>query len=242
MGDEFYDLGGPTFAQQGDIFAGVPLINPPRGSELVILRRPDMFLPPETLESGDLRAVRESSLNAFDGFSEYVAVSASRAVAVLVTQTCDLNDKEYWLFSPFKSLDGSGIDEGNLFSGRFATLFGLPAHPNGEFEKAFIDLADLRLVHRDAVPPLSERMTSLSLQVRSALSEKLAQTMGRRWGYAPGEVVPTNATYRCEQCNRYEGQGSSDHQLAAGTRFPVCESCRKYRKTAMWYPLLPRRR
>jgi hypothetical protein len=230
-GGDFYDLSSPIYPQQGDIFPNVPLISPPSGPHLVILRETDGR--PWNPRAGMLQATSEELLNAFDGTPEYIAASAERALAAILTQTCDLVDQEQWLVSPLREIEGTHIDEGNLFAGKFANLFGMPKHPLGYFEVGYLDLAQCFPVHRESVAR-KNRIASLTASAQHALTDKFSETMTRLWGYAPGEIILVTGKYRCIRCFQFFGLVNTVWDLQAGDLFPDCPDCLKIKKSAQW--------
>lgn len=234
MGDDFYDLSSPIYPQQGDIFPNVPLISPPPSFDLIILRETNGS--PWQPKPGTLQASSELLLNAFDGAPEYAAVSVERALAAILTQTCDLVDQEQWLVSPLLGLAGTDIDEGNLFAGKYANLFGMPKHPSGYFEVGFLDLAKCFVIRRESVQQKG-RIASLNLDAQHALNDKFAEALNRMWGHAPGDDVPETGKYRCIRCFQFYGLENKIIELNAGGKFPECPDCAKIKKHAQWRPL-----
>jgi hypothetical protein len=234
MGDDLYDLSSPVYPQQGDIFPNVPLISPPSSPYLIVLRETDGK--PWQPRPGILQASSEQLLSAFDGAAEYVAVSAERGLAAILTQTCDLVDQEQWLVSPLLALAGSEIDEGNLFAGKYANLFGMPKHPSGYFEVGFLDLSKCFVIRRESVQQ-KDRIASLNLDAQHALNDKFAEALNRMWGHAPGDDVPETGKYRCIRCFQFYGLENKTIDLRASDKFPECEDCLKIKKKAQWRQL-----
>jgi hypothetical protein len=229
--EAFYDLSSPIYPQQGDIFPNVPLISPPPSPHLIILREMDGS--PWNPRPGPLQASSEQLLNAFDNSPEYVAASAERGLAAIVTQTCDLVDQLQWLVCPLQTLEGSGIDEGNLFADKFANLLGMPKHPLGYFDAGYLDLAKCFNI-RSASVQEKDRVASFSPSAQHALNDKLSESLTRLWGYAPGEKVLTTGKYRCIRCFQFYGLQNEVVELQAGTVFPDCADCVKIKKKAQW--------
>ncbi len=238
QGEEFYNLSNPTFLQQGDIFPNVPLISLSPSTELVVLRVPGSREYQPELFPGQVEAVREKAVDAFEGGRpEHIAVSAERGSGILVTQTCDLDDSDYWLVSPIYELADTEVSRGNLFAGKYAKLYGLLKHPDDYLPESYIDLSDLRPVRRGSIG-IEDRIASLARSAQNALSEQLGRSLSRPWGFAPGEFVPARGKYRCNQCNKYFGIRNPEQEFRAGGKFPECENCKKVHKTASWYPLV----
>jgi hypothetical protein len=235
-GDDFYDLTSPVYPQQGDIFPNVPLISPPPSLHLVVLREADGR--PWNPHPGLLQASSEQLLNAFDGTPEYIAVSAERGLAAILTQTCDLTDpgQEQWLACPLLEIEGTNIDKGNLFAGKYANLFGMAKHPSGHFDMGFLDLTKCCPIRREAVAE-KDRIASLTASAQHSLSDKLSETLTRPWGYAPGELVPHTGKYRCLRCFLFYDLENRVWEFKGGTQFGDCPDCLKINKRAQWRPL-----
>lgn len=245
--DDFYDPDAPRKFQQGDIVPGAPLISVPASQHLVVVRHTHTGARLDVLDRTTPVSLHHEQAvpGAFDQ-REHVLVSAERGPAMIITQTCDLDDHENWQLCPLRLLEGSEVKEGMLFSDSdppkgYRNLFGLPAHPDGYFEKSYVDLADVRSIHRDSVV-INQRIASLSALSQVALGEKLAETFGREWGYRDGDEVPQDGTYRCHLCNWFINVDNPPHELKKGDRFPECPACKKRHKSPQWYKLQPNRR
>jgi hypothetical protein len=228
---DFYDLHSPPYPQQGDIFPNVPLISPPAGPRLVLLRETDGR--PWTPHAGVLQATSEELLNAFDERPEYIAASAERGLAAIITQTCDLVDQEQWLVSPLRSVEGSGLNPGNLFAGKMPVLFAMPKHPLGYFDDGYLDLATCFTISRHSIQQ-KDRVASLTADAQHALTDKLSETLTRLWGHAPGDFVLTTGKYRCIRCFQFYGLANLTLDLQAGDQFPECPDCTRIKKSAQW--------
>ena len=237
--DDFYQGNKPSYLQQGDVLTGVPLIYLPASKELVLVRSHPNRMPIAGLQAGTVEAVRElAASNPFDNQPEYIIVSGVRALAVLMTPTCDL-DKDDLLVSPAHNVEGSGYDLGNLKAGKYSTLFWLPQHEH--FPEAFIDISDLRPVRSEAID-LHNRIASMNREAQNLLLDKFLKGMGRKWGHAEGETVEPleknqNGSYRCHRCNDHDVPVPQE-KFEPGSSYPACPNCEKIGKEAQWYPLL----
>jgi hypothetical protein len=232
--DGFYDLSSPDFPQQGDIFPNIPMVSPPPSSSLIILR--DLNGGPWDPRPGPLLASSEDLLNAFDAAPEYVAASAERGLAMILTQTCDLVDEGWWLAGHVRDIADAGIDAGNLFAGKYSNLFGLPKHPLGHFEAGVVELTRPFPVPNQCFQQ-KDRVASLTLGAQHALSDKISESLTRPWGYAPGDSIPKSGRYRCLRCFLFDGLKNEVVALLAGEKFPECQDCQKIKKRAQWRPL-----
>jgi hypothetical protein len=231
--------------QQGDVFVSVPLIDPPRGPQLVVVcpDQPSLCLD-QIAPDGTLRAMQHTAIRDLQDRVEFIVSPVTIGPpAMLLTQSCDLDDPDldFWLVTPVLSLEGTAINSGNLFAGAYAHLFGIPAHPSGEFPDAYVDLKDIRQIHKAHVK-LANRVVSLSHGAASDLSAKLATTFARRWGYAAGDAAPRTGHYRCETCNRYGGITPTEIDVAKEAFFPRCPQCARIHKTEAYYLLRPHKK
>jgi len=232
VGDDFYDLSSPTHLQQGDVFPDVPLISPPPSPHLIILREQDGR--PWTHQPGLLLATSEQLLsNIFEGSAEYVAASAERGFAAILSQTCDLVDRDQWLVAPLLSAEAPTIDLGNLFADKYSNLFGMPRHPHGYFGAGYLDLGRCFAIRRESID-LGGRIASLTPAAQHALTDKIAEALSRVWGYAPDEVVPKAGKYRCIRCFQFYDVDNKIQEFAEGQKFPQCPACAKIKKRAQW--------
>lgn len=234
-GEGFYNLSSPAFPQQGDIFPNVPLISPPPSPNLIILRNTDGT--PWNPQPGPLVASSEKLLNAFDDGPEYIAASAERGYGIVLTQTCDLEGQDLWLAGQLRDLTGTKVDRGNLMTGKYANLFGLPPHPLDHFGESCVDLTRVFPVARECLP-LKNRVASLALSAQMSLTDKVSQSLTRPWGYAPNETVLVSGRYRCFRCFMFDGLNNDVITLSAGGKFPECADCAKIKKHAQWRLLL----
>lgn len=238
--EDFYELPGPNYLQQGDIFPAVPLFSLPALNDLVLVREAYDGAPVAgKLEQGVFALVAESTVedSFLDGATEFIVVTAQRGLAMLVTQTCNVEGAEALAVCPVLSLQGTTIDRGNLFSGRYAGLFGLHPHPEGIFGECYVDLSFIKPV-RASYLQVGDRLASLSAVRQLSLMEKLASAHSRDWGHAEGERVTADGQYRCLRCNRWHDVQNPIVELKAGQTFPKCEKCSAIRKSAQWQLLL----
>ena len=231
----FYDPDPPSYLQQGDIIAGVPVLLTPPSDELLLLRMPETLARPDDLAPGRIEAVREMLVGDAFEQAEYVGVAAVRGVAMLMTQTCDLNKTNEYLVCPLEEFAGSGIDNGNLRAGKLQTLFHVPG--TDYYGDSYIDFTTLRLASSEAVA-LKNRVRALTREAQLDLAIRFARALGRDWGHAPGDIIPKTGKYRCILCVKYDVQ-LAEIEVEAGEPFPDCPNCKRERKRAQWHQVLP---
>jgi hypothetical protein len=238
--EDFYDIPGPPFLQQGDVLKNVPLIGLPAENRLILLRD-SQGLERWTPRPGVVQAVDETVVsNAFSRDNlEYVAAFAQRGTAMLITQTCNLTrtDLENWMIAPVYTIEGNRPDQGNLFAGKYENYFGLRPHPAGLFPTSFAVLGDLKPIPRDSVTVV-DRVAALQPIRQKLLGDQIAKALARDWGFAANDIVPRTGRYRCLRCNRWYDVRNEIKDLVEGGRFPECEKCAEIGKSAQWYLLL----
>jgi hypothetical protein len=231
--DDFYDENPPNELQQGDVLVGTPLFLLPKGEELLVLRTPMSRTRLEELPNGLVQVVREKAIgDAFDA-PEYVGVPTARVAAVLMTQTCDIGRTDFWLVSILDRLNPVEVDRGNLYAGKYKSLFPYPKHDH--FEESLIDIVELHTIRCDNVG-LGNRVASVKPAIQRLLSDKFLHAMGRRWGYAHNEEIPADGKYRCLGCNDFD-MPVCEPSFTKGEKFPECVRCSSVRRPTQWYPL-----
>jgi len=235
--DDFYAIPGPTYLQQADVFDDVPLFDLPTLNQLVLLRELDTLARVDELRPGSFAVVDENDAYKpfYQGAREYVVMSAARGAALLITQTCNIDHADELLVSPLLALEGTRIDRGNLFAGKYASLFGLRAHPDGLYDESYIDLRILKAVHKEQLD-IEDRVASLQPVRQFAFMGQIATAIARDWGNAAGEEVEEDGKYRCLRCNRWHDIGENPViELRKGQLFPRCERCAALNgKSAQW--------
>ncbi len=223
---------------------GVPLILLPPLDALVLVRSTHYKFPLEHLKAGEVLLVDELGLDdPFERGSEYAVVTVVRGKAMLITPTCYLDQEDgVWAVWPWRPLEGSGLDVGNLNAGKFANLYRLPDHKY--FDSVFIDVTDIRPV-RPKQFPLRSRIASITREAENDVLERFHRAMGRVWGYEEGETVQPLGKYetgifRCAQCNLYDVT-VPQRSLQPGSPAPECDNCKKIGRSAQWYPLAKHR-
>jgi hypothetical protein len=213
---------------------------------LVIVRQAHHRLPiTEHLKPGEVALVDERVLSdAFETGTEYAVVSVQRALAMLITPTCDLrNEGEVWDAWPLRPIQGSGLDIGNLNAGKFTNLYRLPDHKH--FEGMFVDVTDVRPVSPEQFQ-LKDRVASATRLGQDDILQKFHRALGRIWGYAEGEIIDKLAKretgkFRCGSCNLYDVP-VPEKVLKPGDPAPTCDNCKKIGRPAQWYPLSQHRK
>lgn len=230
---DFYEESPPSELQQGDVLVGVPLFLLPRSEELLVLRTPRSRTRLGELPNGLVEAVREKAIgDAFDE-PEFVGVPTARVAAVLMTQTCDLGRTDFWSVSVLDRLNPKEVDRGNLYAGKFKRLFPYPKHDH--FEESLIDIVELHTIRPENVG-VGNRVASVKPEIQRLLSDRFLHAMGRRWGHAQDEEVPTDAKYRCLGCNDFD-MPVYEPTFKKGDKFPECARCSSVRRPTQWYPL-----
>jgi hypothetical protein len=236
--DDYYDPDPPLSIQQGDILMDVPLITSPETQNLTILRSPGTRQPLATVPQDPL-AVPEFALgNAFEQNQEFIAVKAERAVAAIVTHTCNLEGFDAWLMAPIHPFEGNDQKRVHLWKLEYPSSFPVPASGATGIPESYIDLAEIRSVDKRSLKA-GIRLSGMLAATQREFGDHVAQFFGRAWGDAAGTPAPRDGKYRCSRDNLYIDlpQEPLTVDVRTGEPLPECPNCRKAHKSAQWYPL-----
>jgi hypothetical protein len=226
-----------TSFYQGDIVRDVPIIFlPDRISKWFILRPgANSKILVDDLLKGDIckwfEAAPEGQLK--DAWQhgkkeEFVAAKAFRLDAIILTQTCDLENRGYYQVAPvypetaLKPSAHEPLRENEIKAG-----FYLPALAPHIVENSYAELSHTCVVPKsyfsksDVAQRLSARLTDFA---RTALQAHVATYFGRPFGFSKSDRALTTAEYSCVSCFFKSGVAVKA-EFQAGTHFSPCESC-----------------
>jgi hypothetical protein len=186
--------------------------------------------------------VDETDVRGFtDAQEEHCVLKVSRVPAMLLTPTCDLRTEDYWLFTPLRPVAShkKDVNRSTLFSDTkpYKYMFGVPAQPDGKFEESFVYLHDIASVPAEPFRiPIGSRLATLSRPSQDKLEERIAEFLGRKWGYNADEKVEYDGYYRCFGCFKYWGIPVETDFLKKDARPRQCPQCAAMNKKnkGMW--------
>ena len=164
---------------------------------------------------------------------ELVAAKAFRVNAIILTQTCDLENRNYYQVAPIypetkqKESAWPALRENQI---NFA--FYLPAIAPHIEEDSYADLSHTCVVPKAYFPKnvvmamLSARLTNYA---RTELQAHIANYFGRPFGFSARDKASVTAEYSCVGCFYRFGEG---HKVTfqAGSNFTPCDKC----KNTLW--------
>jgi hypothetical protein len=159
---------------------------------------------------------------------EYVAAKAFRVNVIITTQSCDIENRNYYQIAPIypESKQKQSALE-NLRQNYINYAFYLPAFAPYIPENSYAELA-----HTCAVPKAYFPRDSVGLRLgarltdyaRAALQEKIAEYFGRPFGFSSKDRARLTAEYACVSCFYRTGE-SVKLKFQAGSNFTACEKC-----------------
>lgn len=216
---------------QGDVVSDIPLVYmPPAGNGPWPLLRPS---PPHTLqqvlEGQTPRALRphaeSSRADAWQFGAELVLAKAIKKSVMIVTQTCDLDSRNWVQVAPV--FPASRIEDAgkraSLAINEIGYMFVLPADPPRLAEDSYADLSMIVAVHKSYFRrgSLAARLTAAA---RGLYQKHLASLHGRPFSFNVRDIVPETGHYLCNNCFLRHGQ-ISRAEMVEGQPCTACPNC-----------------
>jgi hypothetical protein len=226
-----------TSFYQGDIVRDVPIIFlPDKISKWFVLRPgPNSKKHVDDVLRGEIckwfEATPEGQLK--DAWQhgqkeELVAAKAFRVDAIILTQTCDLENRSYYQVAPVypeTKLKESALAPLRENAINFA--FYLPALAPHIVENSYAELSHTCVVPKAYFPKnavvqmLSGRLTNYA---RTALQAHIAGYFGRPFGFSARDKAVVTGDYSCVSCFFRFGTAVKA-EFQAGSNFKPCETC-----------------
>jgi hypothetical protein len=227
----------PTSFYQGDVIRDVPVIFlPDKISKWLILRSDprankltDDVLGGQICKWFEVRV--EGSLAdkwQFGEREEFVAAKARLMTVVILTQTCDLENRNYYQIAPVypENKQKENIRE-QLRENELYYAFYLPAHAPHIPVNSYVDIAHTTFMPKAYFPKntveamLAARLTD---RARTALQEQVARYFGRPFGFNMRDKVEQTSEYACVTCFYTRGNAVK-REFQVGTNFRQCDAC-----------------
>lgn len=226
-----------TAFYQGDIIRDVPIIFlPDKISKWFILRpntnskkhvddvlRGEICKWFEATPEGQLKDVWQ-----YGEKEEFVAARAFRMNAIILTQTCDLENRSYYQVAPiYPETKQKNSALAPLRENQINSAFYLPAIAPHLVENSYADLSHTCLMPKAyfpknaVMPMLSVRLTNFA---RTALQSQIASYFGRPFGFSARDRAGATAEYSCVACFFRSGQVSKA-EFQNGAHFTPCPNC-----------------
>lgn len=230
--EDWYDA-DPDVASsyQGDVIDGVPVVFIPPGKvsnwtllrpnspvtpqEALAGRTPKVFLPRPEQAVGDAWSY---------GGAEFVLARASRDRVMIVTQSCDIEHRNFIQVAPvFSAANLQPNRSALLGANEIKYLFFLPSDKRLLAEDSYADLSLITCVHKSYLRT-GKLIVRLASPTVTKLQAHLAAFHGRPFGFNTKDISPQDAEYVCSSCF-FESATVQRRILTKGTPFPACSEC-----------------
>jgi len=227
-----------TSFYQGDIIRDVPVIFLPDKISKWFILRPggaDSKKHIDTVLRGEIckwfQSFPEGQLKdvwTFGEKEEYVAAKAFLVNVTILTQSCDIENRNYYQIAPIypeTKQKQSALE--HLRQNGLNYAFYLPAVAPYLEENSYVDLAHTCVVPKAFFPRDSVRMrlaARLTDLARTSLQEQLAHYFGRPFGFSKRDKARTTSEYACVSCF-YRTGDSVKKQFHASLNFEPCDKC-----------------
>jgi hypothetical protein len=224
-----------TSFYQGDIIRDVPVVFLPDKISKWMLLRPNLKGKQhvDDVLGGQIckwfEAHPEGQLQdrwQFGDREEFVAAKAQLSTVAILTQTCDIERRNYYQIAPVRPETQQAKLE-QLRSNELNYAFYLPAVAPYIEQNSYIELAHTGLMPKAYFPrnAVRERLAARLTEVaRTLLQEQLKHFFSRPFGFGVRDDVQVAAEYVCVTCFYIAGQAVR-RNLETGTKFPTCEQC-----------------
>jgi hypothetical protein len=196
----------PTSFFQGDIIEGVPVVVvPPAGSGKWVLLRPGLPVTREQALAGNTPKVFRpfvagTALDEWVTPDELVLAKATKRAIIVITQTCDLERRNYVQVAPvYPARTLSASKQASLEKNEINYLFFLPMAEAAVPEKCFADLSQITSVHKSYMIQANLKKR-LSNEGRARLQMHLSTFHGRPFGFSAEDVVQQDGEHLCLRC------------------------------------------
>lgn len=159
---------------------------------------------------------------------EFVAAKTFLVNVIILTQTCDLENRNYYQIAPISpetKQKASALE--NLHENHLNYAFYLPAVAPYIVENSYAELAHTCVVPKAYFPrdSVSQRLAArLTNHARTALQAQIANYFGRPFGFSTKDRASITGEYACVSCF-YRSGTATRISFQAGSNFTPCTSC-----------------
>ena len=155
---------------------------------------------------------------------EYVLALAERRTVMIVTQTCDIDNRNFIQVSPVCRTDKMLPEKlSSLESDEIRYMFYLPPDSKRVTEKSYADLSQSTPIHKSYLKA-GLLVVRLSPARTAKLQTKLADLQGRQFGFNSRDRAPQTAEYVCANCF-FTSASVQRLKMTQGSSFPPCKLC-----------------
>lgn len=232
--NEFYDAAPlePHLLYQGEVLVDVPVLNMPKPSHWLLLRTKTGKMVDEALQGGNLGGLvkvldsnqsKEQWYNASDG--DFSMARLSKRPALVLSQTCDVQTKEFIQVAPIFPAQGTDEHKSRLRQGLILSSFWLKEH-TPELSESYADLELIQAVHKSYLKRISANQHfRLTHKLTRELQRFVTRYFGRPNSFDVGaDHAPIAGTYLCVACFYMNGIVTSITRTK-GQDFELCAVC-----------------
>jgi hypothetical protein len=231
---EFYDAAPlePHLLYQGEILIDVPIVNMPKPIHWLLLRTKSGRMVDEALQGGNVGGLvkvldsnqsKELWYGATDG--DFVMARLSKLPALVLSQTCDVQTKEFIQVAPIFPAIGSDDHLARLRRGLILSSFWLK-ESTPRLPESYADLELIQAVHKSYLKRISSKQHFRLTHSRTReLQRFVTRYFGRPNSFDAGaDRAPVTGTYLCVACF-YMNAIVTSTVLAGGQDFALCAVC-----------------
>lgn len=233
--DDFYDAAPlePHLLYQGEILGNVPILSMPKPSPWQLLRTKSGRRIHEALEHGSLGGLvkvvdaNQSTEQWYtDGLGDYAMAVLDKRPALVVSQTCDIQNKDFVQVAPIFPAGTELTYLSRLQNDEIPSAFWIKTHAPEIPEESYADLELIQSIHktyfRGIAPNRHFRVSAARTRV---LQRFITRYFGRPNSFdSRSDRPPIAGTYLCVGCFYLDGVAASV-DLAADGAFPTCAAC-----------------
>jgi len=232
--EDFYDpapLEG-NLLYQGEILSNVPIFSMPKPNPWQLLRTRSGKRVHDALEHGSLGGlvkVVDANLSTeqwyADGLGDYAMAVLDNRPALMLSQTCDVQNKDFLQVAPIFPAGNGGYIE-RLEKGDLLSAFWIKRHHPEISEESYADLELIQAVHKSYLKRINrEQHFRLSPQRVRLLQSAITRYFGRPNSFdSRSDIVPRTGTYLCVACFYMDAKISAV-PLEESKSFPDCKTC-----------------
>jgi hypothetical protein len=163
---------------------------------------------------------------------EYVAAKAFLMSVIILTQSCDIENRSYYQIAPIypeTKQKATALD--HLRQNELNYAFYLPAVAPYISENSYAELAHTCVVPKAFFPRDSVGMrlaARLTDSARAELQEHIANYFGRPFGFGKKDRARLTSEYACVSCF-YKTGDSAKKEFQSSSNFTACEKCGEVR-------------
>jgi len=221
---------------QGEVIIDTPILTMPQPTRWLLLRTQSGKPVDAALDYG--KGVKENRVRVLDsnqfspewtttGSGDFVMGILDKSPAMIVSQNCNIDTKDYVQVAPIIPVDPSDAEYvENIKEHKMLSFFYMAPRPPLWDTPAYVDFNLIQSIHKTYIKRIpAENHFRLSAANVIQLQRNLTRFFGRPNAYdANADTVPRDGTYLCVQCF-YMGAKATAVSLNKGGKFNICDQC-----------------